>query len=69
MASINNDAQVAIGESVVVFGVGGVGLNIVQFAAMVGANPIVAIDRLDNKLEMAGRFGATHTINSGTQRR
>jgi S-(hydroxymethyl)glutathione dehydrogenase/alcohol dehydrogenase len=65
---INNDAQVAIGESVVVFGVGGVGLNIVQFAAMVGANPIVAIDRLDNKLEMAGRFGATHTINSGTSK-
>src|SRR5258708_6268608 len=63
---INNDAQVAIGESVVVFGVGGVGLNVVQFAAMVGANPVIAIDRLDNKLEMAKRFGATHAINSGT---
>jgi S-(hydroxymethyl)glutathione dehydrogenase/alcohol dehydrogenase len=62
---INNDAQVAIGDSVVVFGVGGVGLNIVQFAAMVGAHPIIAIDRLDNKLAMAKRFGATHTINSG----
>jgi S-(hydroxymethyl)glutathione dehydrogenase / alcohol dehydrogenase len=61
---INNDAQVAIGESVVVFGVGGVGLNVVQFAAMVGANPVIAIDRLDNKLEMAKRFGAIHTINS-----
>ena len=61
---INNDAQVAIGESVVVFGVGGVGLNVVQFAAMVGANPVIAIDRLDNKLEMAKRFGATHLINS-----
>ena len=62
---INNDAQVAIGESVVVFGVGGVGLNVVQFAAMVGANPVIAVDRLDNKLEMAKRFGATHAINSG----
>jgi S-(hydroxymethyl)glutathione dehydrogenase / alcohol dehydrogenase len=61
---INNDARVAIGESVVVFGVGGVGLNVVQFAAMVGANPVIAIDRLDNKLEMAMRFGATHAINS-----
>lgn len=61
---INNDAQVAIGESIVVFGVGGVGLNVVQFAAMVGGNPVVAIDRLDNKLEMAKKFGATHTINS-----
>src|SRR5258708_37488825 len=65
---INNDAQVAIGESVVVFGVGGVGLNVVQFAAMVGANPVIAIDRLDNKLEMAKRFGATHAINSGTSK-
>lgn len=61
---VNNDAQIAIGEAVVVFGVGGVGLNIVQFAAMVGAYPVIAIDRLDNKLEMARQFGATHTINS-----
>ncbi|SPP99100.1 MULTISPECIES: hypothetical protein [Bradyrhizobium] len=34
---VNNDAQIAIGEAVVVFGAGGVGLNIVQFAAMAGA--------------------------------
>jgi S-(hydroxymethyl)glutathione dehydrogenase/alcohol dehydrogenase len=61
---VNNDAQVAIGESVAVFGVGGVGLNIVQFAAMVGAHPVIAIDRLNNKLAMARQFGATHTINS-----
>src|ERR1700722_4824831 len=65
---INNDAQVAIGESVVVFGVGGVGLNVVQFAAMVGANPVIAIDRLDNKLAMARRFGATHAMNSGNSK-
>lgn len=62
---INNDAKVKIGESVVVLGVGGVGLNIVQFASMVAAHPIVAVDLLDNKLEMARRFGATHCINSG----
>jgi S-(hydroxymethyl)glutathione dehydrogenase / alcohol dehydrogenase len=62
---VNNDARVGIGESVVVFGVGGVGLNIVQFAAMVGANPLIAIDRLQNKLSMAQRFGATHAISSG----
>jgi S-(hydroxymethyl)glutathione dehydrogenase/alcohol dehydrogenase len=61
---VNNDAQVAVGESVVVFGVGGVGLNVVQFAAMVGAFPVIAVDRLDNKLEMARRFGATHIVNS-----
>lgn len=61
---INNDAQVAIGEAVVVLGVGGVGLNVVQFAALVGAHPVIAVDRLGNKLDMARRFGATHTINS-----
>jgi S-(hydroxymethyl)glutathione dehydrogenase/alcohol dehydrogenase len=61
---INNDAKVKIGESVVVFGAGGVGLNVVQFASMVGAYPIVAVDLLDNKLEMAKRLGATHCINS-----
>jgi S-(hydroxymethyl)glutathione dehydrogenase/alcohol dehydrogenase len=65
---INNDAQVAIGESVIVFGVGGVGLNVIQFAAMAGAHPIIAVDRLDNKLDMAMRFGATHAINSGTSK-
>ena len=41
---INNDAQVEIGELVVVFGAGGVGLNIVQFAALVGALPVIAVD-------------------------
>lgn len=61
---INNDAAVGIGESVVAFGVGGVGLNVVQFAALVGAWPVIAVDRLDNKLEMARRFGASHAINS-----
>lgn len=61
---INNDAKVKIGESVVVFGAGGLGLNLVQFAAMVGAYPIVAIDIIDEKLVMAQEFGATHCINS-----
>jgi S-(hydroxymethyl)glutathione dehydrogenase / alcohol dehydrogenase len=61
---INNDAKVKIGESVVIFGAGGVGLNLVQFARMVAANPIVAVDILDQKLDMAKNFGATHCINS-----
>jgi S-(hydroxymethyl)glutathione dehydrogenase/alcohol dehydrogenase len=60
---INNDAGVKIGESVVVFGVGGVGLNVVQFAHLAGANPIVAVDLLDNKLDMARTRGATHCLN------
>ncbi len=64
MGVINNDAQVKIGQSVVVFGVGGVGLNIIQSAQMVSANPIIAIDLFDKKLDMAKRFGATHGFNS-----
>ncbi len=66
MGVINNDAQVKIGQSVVVFGVGGVGLNIVQAAAMVSANPIVGIDLVEEKLEMARKFGATHTVSAKT---
>ena len=53
-----------IGESVVVFGVGGVGLNVVQFAQLAGGNPIVAVDLLDHKLDMARERGATHCINA-----
>ncbi len=64
MGVVNNDAKVKIGESVIVFGVGGVGLNLVQCAHMVAAHPIVAVDLHDNKLEIARRFGATHVINS-----
>jgi S-(hydroxymethyl)glutathione dehydrogenase / alcohol dehydrogenase len=47
----------------VVFGVGGVGLNVVQFAQLAGANPIIAVDLIDEKLEMATRRGATHVVN------
>ena len=65
---INNDAGVKIGESVAVFGVGGVGLNIVQFAALAGAYPIVAIDLHDHKLAMARARGASHCFNSDGDR-
>lgn len=61
---INNDAQVKIGQSVVVIGAGGVGLNVVQGAAMVSADPVVAVDIHEHKLAMAREFGATHVINS-----
>jgi S-(hydroxymethyl)glutathione dehydrogenase/alcohol dehydrogenase len=66
MGVVNNDAHVKVGQSVVVFGVGGVGLNVVQSAAMVSAHPIIGIDIRDNKLDMAKRFGATHCFNSAT---
>lgn len=62
---VNNDAKVRIGQSVVIFGVGGVGLNIAQAAAMVSAYPIVGIDLVDAKLEMAKRYGLSHGFNSG----
>lgn len=61
---IENNARVRIGESVVVFGAGGVGLNIVQAAALVGAYPVIAVDVFDNRLELAREMGATHCINS-----
>jgi S-(hydroxymethyl)glutathione dehydrogenase / alcohol dehydrogenase len=61
---INNNANVKIGESVVVWGAGGVGLNIVQGAAMVSANPIIAVDLYDKKLALARKLGATHAINA-----
>ncbi len=62
---VTNDAKVKPGESVVVFGAGGVGLNVVQGAAMVSAHPIIAVDLFDNRLELARRFGADHVLNSG----
>ncbi len=61
---VENNARVRIGESVVVFGAGGVGLNIVQAAALVSAYPIIAVDLYDNRLELARQLGATHVINS-----
>jgi S-(hydroxymethyl)glutathione dehydrogenase/alcohol dehydrogenase len=61
---VNNDAHLKIGESVVILGVGGVGLNVVQFAALSGGYPIVAVDLLEHKLEMARARGATHALNS-----
>ena len=64
MGVINNDAHVKVGQSVVVFGVGGVGLNIVQAADMVSAYPIIGIDIVEKKLELAKRFGVNHVFNS-----
>lgn len=61
---VENNAKLRIGESVVVFGAGGIGLNIVQAAALVSAYPIVAVDLYDNKLELARQMGATHVVNS-----
>jgi len=61
---INNEAQLKIGQSIAIAGAGGVGLNIVQGAAMVSACPIIAIDKVTNRLRVAGTLGATHMIDS-----
>ena len=58
-----HNARLLPGQSIAVFGVGGVGLNVVQGADLVNAYPIVALDRSDAKLEFARQFGATHTVN------
>jgi len=63
---VNNDAQLKIGQSIAVFGAGGVGLNVVQGAALVSATPILAVDLFDNRLALARKLGATHTVNSAT---
>lgn len=61
---ISHDAQVRIGESVVIIGCGGIGLGVLLGAKLAGAHPIVAVDLHDHKLETARRYGATHTVNS-----
>src|SRR5213594_3309804 len=58
-------AGLEAGQTVAVFGCGGVGLSIVQGARIGGARQIIGVDVFDNKLEMARRVGATHVVNSG----
>lgn len=62
--AVENTAGVKAGDSVAIFGVGGVGLSAVVAAKELKANPIIAIDLDEKKLEFARRFGATHTINA-----
>lgn len=64
---IVRDAKLSIGESVVIYGAGGVGLNIVQAAALVSGWPIIAVDMHDSRLELAREFGATHLINASRE--
>lgn len=57
-------AQVEYGSTVAVFGAGGVGLNVIQGAALAGAARIIAIDRRPAALELARSFGATDTLDA-----
>ena len=67
VGAVINTAQVEPGSSVAIFGCGGVGLNCIQGAVLASAEPIIAVDIHDRKLEMAKEFGATHTINSSIE--
>ena len=63
--AVVNRARVEVMSSCVIIGTGGVGLNAVQGAAISGANPVIAMDLSDEKLEASRTFGATHTVNPG----
>ena len=62
--AVLHTAEVRPGESVAVFGVGGVGLSAIRAAAILEAYPIIAVDLDDEKLEFAKSFGATHGVNA-----
>ena len=61
-----NTAGVRPMSTVAVFGMGGVGMSVLQGAYLCGARRIVAVDLSDERLEMARRVGATHTVNGGS---
>jgi Zn-dependent alcohol dehydrogenase len=59
-----NTAQLGPGDHVVIAGCGGVGLNAIQGARIAGAEVIIAVDRVSEKLEMAQLLGATHVVDT-----
>jgi len=63
IGAVINTAKVEAGSNVIVFGLGGIGLNVIQGARMVGANMIIGVDINPNKRELAEKFGMTHFVN------
>jgi len=63
IGAVINTAKVEAGANVVVFGLGGIGLNVIQGARMVGANRIVGVDLNPGKVKLAEAFGMTHFVN------
>jgi S-(hydroxymethyl)glutathione dehydrogenase/alcohol dehydrogenase len=61
---ILNEARPLPGDSVAIYGCGGVGLNSIQGAKLLNANPIIAVDNNEESLLLAREFGATHTFNA-----
>jgi S-(hydroxymethyl)glutathione dehydrogenase/alcohol dehydrogenase len=64
VGAVINTSGARLGDSVAVFGCGGVGLNAVQGAGLIGAHPIVAVDLIEDRLDLALRLGATHTVRA-----
>lgn len=64
--AVMNSLAVRAGESLVVFGTGAVGLAAIMAGRVVGANPIIGVDRHASRLELAAELGATHTIAAGS---
>ena len=63
IGAVINTAKVEPGANVVVFGLGGIGLNVIQGARLVGANMIIGVDINPARREMAEKFGMTHFVN------
>ena len=63
VGAVTNTAKVQAGDNVVVFGLGGIGLNVIQGAKMVGADKIVGVDINPAKKEWGEKFGMTHFVN------
>ncbi|MFQ3613351.1 MAG: S-(hydroxymethyl)glutathione dehydrogenase/class III alcohol dehydrogenase [Cyanobacteriota bacterium] len=63
IGAVINTAKVEPGSNVVVFGLGGIGLNVIQAARMVGANQIIGVDLNPSKKPLAEKFGMTHFVN------
>jgi S-(hydroxymethyl)glutathione dehydrogenase/alcohol dehydrogenase len=63
IGAVINTAKVETGANVVVFGLGGIGLNVIQGARLVGANMIVGVDLNPARKELATKFGMTHFVN------
>jgi S-(hydroxymethyl)glutathione dehydrogenase/alcohol dehydrogenase len=67
VGAVLNTAAVPAGASMAVFGVGGVGLNVVQGGALAAAHPLVAVDVRASKLEYARGLGATHAVDAARE--
>ena len=64
VGAVVNTARVMPGTSVAIFGLGGVGLSAIMGARAAGAHPIIAVDKLEDKLKLASEIGATHAVNA-----